>query len=398
MPLDGSLTSSRLLDEDLPMPVRELLRSSVGHVMPTFDGVDWIAGEPVDEALMEGRIVVVQTWSWTNESGRAAPRRVDRLVRASGVEDVVVVSVHTPEGLGPDFDRYMERRRDRFPVPVAVDTTGEWLDHVGAFEEPTLIVADRAGRIRVAGADMARLSVILKALDAETIEDEVELVALPTRAERVDAIVEKKKRAAERRPEPRRTEGTGEFPPHNANLRGATDIQGKQGPEIVAAKWMNGRPDTEGKVVMIEFWATWCGPCIAGIPHLNELQSAYRDDMVIIAISDEDSSAESKVRDLMRSKQMNYTIAMDPQRRMYRAPSPRGIPHCFVMSPDGVVRWQGHPARLSKEIMGQIVSASVGMSEGGESDDPAAVYERHSWVAVLAARDEMAPTPMVPRG
>ena len=61
----------------------------------------------------------------------------------------------------------------------------------------------------------------------------------------------------------------------------------QKAPELVVEKWLSEEPDTDGKFVMIDFWATWCGPCKRAIPKVNEWAKKYEDQMVVIGLSDE---------------------------------------------------------------------------------------------------------------
>lgn len=67
----------------------------------------------------------------------------------------------------------------------------------------------------------------------------------------------------------------------------AKSILNEKAPELVIEKWNSKKPDTNGKFVLVDFWATWCGPCRAGIPELNKMQKKFGDKLVIIGISDE---------------------------------------------------------------------------------------------------------------
>ncbi len=68
---------------------------------------------------------------------------------------------------------------------------------------------------------------------------------------------------------------------------------GDQAPALKISEWVKGqRVDLEqvrgSKVVVLEFWATWCAPCIANVPHLTELQAKHAKDVVVIALTSED--------------------------------------------------------------------------------------------------------------
>ena len=50
-------------------------------------------------------------------------------------------------------------------------------------------------------------------------------------------------------------------------------------------KWLTDAPDLNGKFVLVDMWATWCGPCRRSIPHLNELYAKFKDRLVVIGLS-----------------------------------------------------------------------------------------------------------------
>lgn len=102
-------------------------------------------------------------------------------------------------------------------------------------------------------------------------------------------------------------------------------------------------------VFIVEFWATWCGPCRYTIPHLSELQAKYKDDgLVVIGISDEPPEiVEPYVEE--RGDEMTYRVAVDPlqvtARRYFHGFGGRvSIPRAFVVDGNGRVAWIGHPA------------------------------------------------------
>src|SRR5882757_7818581 len=70
---------------------------------------------------------------------------------------------------------------------------------------------------------------------------------------------------------------------------------GEVAPELKVAEWVKGVPITRfepGKVYLVEYWATWCGPCIGNIPHLNALQKKYgHDGLVVIGMTNADLDA-----------------------------------------------------------------------------------------------------------
>jgi len=132
---------------------------------------------------------------------------------------------------------------------------------------------------------------------------------------------------------------------------------------------LNGKPvslaEAKGKIVLLNFWATWCGPCRAEIPDLVDLQKRYADKFEIIALAtDEDDPDE--VRRFVLQSGINYRVAMssDAVRRDYGGIA--ALPTSFVIDPEGRIV-QKHvglndPSIYELEVramLGQTVDARV---------------------------------------
>jgi thiol-disulfide isomerase/thioredoxin len=105
-------------------------------------------------------------------------------------------------------------------------------------------------------------------------------------------------------------------------------------------KDLDGKPisldDTKGKIVIVNFWATWCGPCRAEIPELIELQSKYKDQLEIIALAtDEDDPAE--VKKFSQKAGINYRVAMAPDKLRIEFGGIPALPTSFVLDTQGRV-------------------------------------------------------------
>lgn len=132
---------------------------------------------------------------------------------------------------------------------------------------------------------------------------------------------------------------------------------GDAAPALKATKWLQGdevKSFETGKVYIVEFWATWCGPCIVMMPHMAELQNHYRSKGVTIigyTAKDPNNSAE-KVETFVskRGPKLGYTMAYADDRSSYdawmRAAGRNGIPCCFVVGKDSKIAYIGHPMYL----------------------------------------------------
>ena len=134
---------------------------------------------------------------------------------------------------------------------------------------------------------------------------------------------------------------------------------GDTAPMVRPAEWLQGRPVTRydrGHVYVVEFWATWCPPCIKAIPHLSELQKENIANLTIISVNVDGvigggTTPASVVYDFMKKhgKDMRYTVAMEdpverPMSKQWVSGSGSlGAPVAVIIDQQGKVAWVGYP-------------------------------------------------------
>lgn len=136
-------------------------------------------------------------------------------------------------------------------------------------------------------------------------------------------------------------------------------------------KWVKGESinlsrEKGKKIFIVEFWATWCGPCRVTAPFLTKLQKKYKDKgVVIIGISDE---KQKTVENYLKKKDagMEYTVAVDKDRKTTKAYFDafglKGIPHAFIIK-SGRIAWHGHPMKGMEETIKKIIAGSFDLGK-----------------------------------
>ena len=97
--------------------------------------------------------------------------------------------------------------------------------------------------------------------------------------------------------------------------------------------------DYRGEVVLLNVWATWCGPCEAEMPSMERLHRSYADSgLRIVAVSIDEPGSEETIRAFVAKYDLTFDILHDPAKVITRAYRTTGVPETFVIGRDGVIR------------------------------------------------------------
>jgi len=109
-----------------------------------------------------------------------------------------------------------------------------------------------------------------------------------------------------------------------------------------------------GKVVVVEFWATWCSPCMPALTHLNQLAEKFKDQPVqFIAITDED---EATITQFLKQKPIRGWVGLDTERTTLKVYQPGVIPHTVIIGRDGKIAAITEPMNVSAEAISDLLA------------------------------------------
>jgi thiol-disulfide isomerase/thioredoxin len=163
----------------------------------------------------------------------------------------------------------------------------------------------------------------------------------------------------------------------SASAVAATLNVGDRAPRMQTGKWVQGEPVKEfqkGKAYIVEFWATWCGPCRVSIPHLNETYIKYKDKGLIVVGQDCWENDESLVAPFVTKmgNQMTYRVALDDKDGSERgkmaetwmaAAGRNGIPSAFLVDTAGLIAWIGHPMELKDKLIEDVLAGKFDIAK-----------------------------------
>lgn len=141
---------------------------------------------------------------------------------------------------------------------------------------------------------------------------------------------------------------------------------GDKAPELKYSKWLKGTPIKSmeaNRLYVVEFWATWCGSCIAAMPHLSDLAEKYKDQAAFIGVNVWENTQgklyESALPAVVKfvnanSRRMRYHVIVDNNAQdmvnLWLKPAKViGIPMTFIVK-NGLIAWIGHPTKLDKVL------------------------------------------------
>lgn len=143
-------------------------------------------------------------------------------------------------------------------------------------------------------------------------------------------------------------------------MREALPTPGNPAPEY-AARMLDGDTLTlnqlRGSVVLLNVWATWCGPCVREMPGLEALHRKYREQgLVVLGASIDRRSAERDVRRFLESNDIGFTILLDPDQNVTQRFRTLGVPETFLIGRDGVIahRWIGEFEPIAPDVTQRV--------------------------------------------
>jgi len=183
---------------------------------------------------------------------------------------------------------------------------------------------------------------------------------------------------------------------------------GDPAPALSPGKWVKGDPIKEiqkGRVHVVEFWATWCGPCIQSIPHLSALSKKHKD-VIFIGQSVWEQEPE-KVEPFVKQmgEKMDYHVAMDDlsggepgkmASAWMTAAGRDGIPTAFIVGKESTIVWIGHPMEMD-EVLDKVVKGTYDSKVDEEKtaklqavqDRLNSALQNKDWDSSLAILDEL---------
>ncbi len=305
-----------------------------GKPAPSLDTLQgWLnVDNPQSWEDLRGQVVLIDYWAtWCGPCKKGIPHLI-KMQEQYKDENLTILGVHSARG----FEKMPEFvEKEELKYTFADDRERVLGKELGIKYIPAYFVVDKQGIMRIAGANRNKLDDIVKTLTKEPYVD---------------------------------SDDAG-WPPYVKKNLYADDFRGQKVPDYAIQKWVTKTPDTKGKIILIDLWATWCGPCKKAIPELNKLQKEFKDDLVIIGLSDEPANV---VQDFMKKTKIDYSMAVDTKGKLKKKLNVMGIPHVIIVDTSGIIRWQGLPSdkkdKLTSDLIETIIEKDPGVAKRREED------------------------------
>jgi thiol-disulfide isomerase/thioredoxin len=311
-----------------------------------------IDGKPITAESLSGKVVIMDFWAtWCGPCMASMPHMKELYAKHHEADGVEVI------GMSRDRDEATLRKtKDEVGMPWlhVYDEDGSISKKFNVTGIPQIFIFSRTGEMLWAGHPMSMDEPLAKVLADDGItsaafakKDDGERKSVPMMgktqamkaAKTTDGEAPKMVAAAAIKPMP--------APAQPQEPRIPLEIGAK--PEFTLS-FVDGKQvtneDLKGKIVVMDFWATWCGPCMAAMPHMVELQKEYGDKGIQIVGISLDKSMDTLKQTLADKPDMSWPQHYDPDRVITKQFGVSGIPTIYILSPEGEVLWHGHPNEM----------------------------------------------------
>jgi len=342
----------------------------------------WTGGPALTSDAMKGKAVLVVTFaSWEPNSIKVFDRAV-RVAEANAEKGLLVLAVHGEK----NWDDAVKLATEKGFKGMLAKDDGKFRAKLLVDGDPDLYLIDRAGQIRFADFETDSLSKAIERVVTESADQAADqpkqfralLAKEKSEFERPGTASAVLKKAVEFTLPDASAYSKAPWPEKNKdqNNLGANDIQEQKLPNAEAFGqkeiWLTEKPDWNGKVILIDFWATWCAPCKKAMPLLDDLAKTWKKDLVIIGNTGATEDQKTVERFLRAKNELAYYHTFDDREKdtLYKAVGVRAIPHCVIVSTDGTVRWQGNPlASNFRNVVELIIAVDPGVQARRKAEE-----------------------------
>ena len=288
---------------------------------------------------LRGKVVVIDFWAtWCGPCRRALPENA-AIAREFKDRGLVMLGVHDSKRGSETMVEVAQEAGVEYPL--GVDASGKSATAYAVGFWPTYAVVDRKGILRAVGLQPQHVRAVVEKLLAEDAPS-LEKPTSDKPTDGTEPVKEKKKAAKATRLPSEFLEGDSARRAKLAKFDSCPDAPALE----MVASWMNTEKtmgtattlaDLKGKIVVLDFWATWCGPCIQSIPKMNELAKKYAaKGVVFIGVCRADGA--EKMRDIIDSKKIAYPVCVDSKGEINAAYIVDSFPDYYIIDREGRVR------------------------------------------------------------